>query len=209
MTEKFYKFGGKIDYTYAYPGLRGTWVDDWPLCKVCERSASWRVPPLIIEWEPGSDIIPDFLYPGSGTPMVTDRVRQAMEGRFRGIEFHPVQMIQQKSLKRPKRITKRYKPRVWLPYEGPPLWDMFAPTIGRYDEKTIHPEVYDICTGCGERKIRRRFTLRPVLSTIDGVDYFRMAGAHAAAFFTENVKIFLESQNFTNLKISPGGFIDR
>ncbi|UCH34929.1 MAG: hypothetical protein JSV65_00805, partial [Armatimonadota bacterium] len=82
-----------------------------------------RIQPLVIEWEPGSDVIGDFTWAEIGI-MVTERVGKALLEHFRGFELGPVEMIQNPRLKRPTRITRRTKPRVWLPYEGPPLYEL-------------------------------------------------------------------------------------
>ena len=79
-------------------------------------------PALLIQWEPGSDLIGDFVWVNNTTwLLVTGQVREVLQERFQGFAFGEVAMIQNPKLKPPQRRTRRSKPRIWLPYEGPPL----------------------------------------------------------------------------------------
>ena len=80
------------DDTFAKAWTRGTfqWFDR---CKTCDDTRIDRVSPMIIEWvvdrwESGSDVIADFTWPGGlNDVVVTQRVRDSLEGTFTGITF--------------------------------------------------------------------------------------------------------------------------
>ena len=95
---KFYRLAHTSRHAFARAGRRGTWYPNpgKGLCPECGRSKQERVKPLIVEWEPGSDLIADFTWPGLlDDLMVTERVRQCFEKcRFKGFEFGPVEMVQ-------------------------------------------------------------------------------------------------------------------
>jgi hypothetical protein len=94
-------------------------------CPECGRGGPYHalVPPLQIEWLPGATEIADFTWnqSGMGSYVVKSEVGEALAARFRGFDLADVEMIQDPKIRRPKRITKRTKPRIWLPYEGPEL----------------------------------------------------------------------------------------
>ena len=100
------------DGRFAEAGWRGAWSEGVS-CPACSGSTQERTQPLIMEWEAGSDRIGDFTCTGvcSGFA-VTEQVGTALRRHFEGFELGPVQMTQDGKLKKPKRITKRTKPRV-------------------------------------------------------------------------------------------------
>jgi hypothetical protein len=116
---KLWRFHDPHDCAFASAGGRGTWFQPG------EGKPSERVEPLIIEWEPSSNVIGDFTWAGLGI-VITQTVGQALLARFREFELGPVEMIQNPRLRRPRRVTRRTKPRVWLPYEGPPVCELWV-----------------------------------------------------------------------------------
>lgn len=201
---KFYHFIDPYDYRYARAGRLGTWYPSpGPgVCPKCSRSRQTRVPPLVIEWLPGSDQVGDFTWPGSEV-VVSERVRQEFESRFRAFEFHEVQMYQDPKLKRPQRVTKRTKPRVWLPYEGPPIWDL-QPTVWcslLIEQSGL--KLLGVCPGCGVQLYERppletRFLIVDP-TTWRGEDVFRIREYPGQIFCTETVKTLVEDRGFTNV----------
>ncbi len=96
--------------------------------------------PTIIEWElninnKGSDLIGDFTdLGGGGTILVKYDVGKELQAKFNDFDLVPVQMYQRPSLKRPTRPNKRSQKRVWLPYEGPELREI-------WDAKIVKPAI--------------------------------------------------------------------
>jgi hypothetical protein len=213
VAVKLFHFHDPHDYDYARAGRRGTWYPDpGPgVCPECGVSRQELVPPLIIEWEPDSDVIGDFVWPGfDDTVVVSQRVRETFESHFRGFECKPVEMRQKASLKRPKRITKRTRPRVWLPYEGPPLWHLWVTASAHMDLKKSGYEVVKVCSTCGRVSYNnpsfedRYFVVD--METWGGEDIFRLYPS-GVVFCTPKVKDFVEDHGFTNVSFLEDGEI--
>ena len=148
---KIWRFKDPSDYTFACAGLRGTWdaVNRTDPCPECTSSHQTRVKPLVIEWETGSDIVGDFMWPGLGNIAVREEVIRALMSEFNGVEPGPVEMVQDSKLRKPKRITKRTKPRIWLPYLGPPLCDLWVNYWVHMDYERTTAELIKTCETCG------------------------------------------------------------
>lgn len=205
MTHIIYAVVDPNDPRFASAGRRGTWFPrpgPGP-CPECTGSRQKRVSPLIIEWNPGSERFGDFIWPGFNDEIVvTQRVREALEeNRFRGIEFHPVEMIQQPKLKRPQKATKRTKPRVWLPYEGPPLWDLQPTSWCHVDLERTDIRLEKVCS-CGAHYYFRPLEGKEYIfldpSTWDGAEIFHLY-EYGWIYCTEKFVEFIESRGFTNV----------
>ena len=147
-----WQFTDPCEYDYARASRRGTWSPSPApgVCPECTASQQQRVQPLIVEWEPDSDVIGDFVWPGfDDEVVVTDRAFTSLAEHFSGFEAGPVEMYQDPKLRRPKRITKRSKPRVWLPYEGPMLHDLWVTTWVHVDMRRSSVRQTKKCLKCG------------------------------------------------------------
>ena len=190
-----FHFHDPDNYQFASAGRRGTWYPSpGPgLCPECGASRQKRIPPLILVWYPDSDQIGDFVWPGMDDEVVVaERVRIALEGRFRGFDFQPIVMRQDPKLKRPQRITKRTKPRVWLPYEGPPLWDMWVTAWCHLNLERSGETLEKECSTCGEKfykgpPFEERYLVVDSASW-DGSDIFHIYEYPRWIFCTEQVK---------------------
>ncbi len=203
---KIYHFANPHDYRFARAGRLGTWSPDpGPgACPECGRSRQKRIPPLIIEWLPDSDHVGDFTWPGlNDEVVVTQSVREALEQEFDALEFLPIKMFQDPKLKRPRRITRRTKPRIWLPYEGPPLWELHSTTTCSLDREQSNVRLEKVCSTCGRPKfIRPPFEDRHLVvdrATWGGEDIFKTREYTGWLFCTERAKQFVELQGFTNV----------
>jgi len=215
-NSKIFRFSITLDSNrdiYAVAYWKGTWYvepGDLPVCPECGISLEKRIQPLIIEWEPGSDIIGDFTVTGSYYDMVvTQRVREAIEGKFTGFEFHPVEMYQKPSLKRPTRITKRTKPRVWLPYEGPPLWDFWIMGRAQWDLEKSRISISKVCKTCGKIFHNQPPEGHPLVLDVDnwnGCDVFRVPEYSRFVYCMDNLKNFIEEKEFTNVSFLEVGY---
>lgn len=102
---------------------------------------------MILEWEPDSDRVGDFTWPGFGsdvvcTPVAVDVLRSVAE-----FEVGAVEMIQDRKLRR----TARSKVRVWLPYTGPVLQELW-PAYVHVDVARSTVERENLCGTCGEER---------------------------------------------------------
>lgn len=122
-------------------------------CSKCTNAARYRWPePLICEWESGSDLVGDFVWPGGGRVAVQQHVFAALTTHSSGLRSGVVEMVQDPKLKRSARGNRK-KPRVWLPYEGPPLVELVVQRqVELLPETTT--EVVHTCPVCGaERRL--------------------------------------------------------
>jgi hypothetical protein len=182
-----------------------------------------RAQPLIIEWEPDSDVIGDFtpvVY--SEDWMVTETVGEMLLARFKGFELGPVEMVQDPKLKRKRQITRRGKRRVWLPYEGPPLCEIWVTHKVRPDldrstltNVTTHEKTGELryqvegcerieSSGVFPNRCEKRLPRDPgkgiyvAEADLDGADIFRIEGP-GGMFCTDRVRDFIIEQQFTNV----------
>ena len=178
---------------------------------------------LVIKWidiDPysyGSDVIADFYAFGTdATLMVSERLRRFLEvANFRELQFGPVRMVQDPKLRRPTRITSRTKKRVWLPYEGPPLFELKVLGNAQVDLELNNFELSDHvkCHTCNHvitlllrppERFKDPWIVRR--TDWDGSDFFQLSnpvlvrnGAGPSYFVVESVKDAMNAQQFTNI----------
>jgi len=143
-------------------------------------------------------------------------------------------MLQDENLKRPKRITKRTKLRVWLPYEGPPLVELWIERTVSYLSSTTF-EVQDYCEDCGRALTRLSGVERAESHWIEktaeiipyripriqgqglfvrgvdlaGVKIFRVEEFSQTLLCTDEVKSFIEERGVTNVDfLEYGNVVD-
>ena len=179
--------------------------------------------PLTIEWEPDSDVVGDFTWPGLGTDIVlAARVGEALAGaHVEGYELRPVRM-QPNSESAKRRSKKRV---VKLPYQGPQLWDLWVTRWVQLDRQrsTVTEErgqggvlVYKVSGVEGEetswdqqrmelvRRVRPRVQGHGIfLAPIRGI--FRVEEVPAWIFCTDDVKRLFEEHGFTNVSFFEMG----
>jgi hypothetical protein len=199
---------------FAVAGGRGKWSDP----------PSRRVQPLIVEWEPGSDLIGDFTWSGLGI-VVTERVGKMLLERFSGFELGPVEMIQNPKLKRPQRTTRRTRPRIWLPYQGPPLYELWVTAWvdadlqrSTLEARGLHPDFGHMCYQvhgveqvdvCWDREALKGHVVRTprepgkgvyvAEGALRGIDIFNLAQLPGLDHCTDRVRDFIFEQQFTNV----------
>jgi len=200
---------------FAHAYVEGTYIEH-PDCPKCGAFQEERISPLVIEWEPGSDLIADFTFLMIlEVVLIKDPVREFLKMKgFTGFEFGPVTMIQNPKLKKPLRPNRRSTRRVWLPYEGPPLSELkIAPSCDLNYEKsrwtllaecdTCHTKQFSDDKGRG---LPYEESLIVDGSTWNGSDFFRLHG-NPITYVTERAAEALQSANFSNLRIRRRGFI--
>ncbi|EMY14868.1 hypothetical protein LEP1GSC043_4149 [Leptospira weilii str. Ecochallenge] len=144
-----------IDPIYAGCWLRSPAKLVEPLpCSSCGIGGKYEAPsPLVIEWEEGSDDIGDFSWPSGGRALVKETVFRALNEIVGELNFGFVEMVQDPKLRLSVRKTKR-KPRVYLPYQGPPLVELIVDKQVQLLPKTT-TKIIDRCEVCGrvQRKL--------------------------------------------------------
>jgi hypothetical protein len=183
------------------------------LCKECELGECEYVRPLILEWAEDSDLVGDFTWPCIGVMVVivTDRVRQVcLDLQLSNLRFDPITFYQHPRLKRPTRITSRTKPRVWLPYEGPTLWDMQPLHWVHLNAKKSRMSLDQQCSTCGYQFLQFEDINKLHIDSTDlgQSEIFRIYELPSLVFCTSRVKTAFEAMKFTNIKFSARGTIE-
>lgn len=185
-----------------------------------------------MEWLPDSDVVGDFVWPG-GDVVVTQGVRDVLQYQFRGFEFESVMMSQDPTLRPPRHASKRTNPRVWLPYHGLPLSELWVTAWLHADLERSTIRLVSACSTCGnkaygiagveERKHhwdpnRRQLIavhaprqegkgLYIVRRDLKGADIFRVFELPAWVICTDRVRAVIEDQGATNVSFLEVGDI--
>ncbi len=187
----------------------------------------------IVEWLEGSDKVCSFVWPARlvAEVLVTEAVRETLEGC--GVEFLPVEFYQDPKYWKPKRVTKRTRPRIWLPYEGPPLCVLWVPTWVHADLERSSLRLVSECPVCGHRVYEvegieeRTHRYDPVKNDLvelhwarqpgkgifvreedlEGVEIFRLFEQPGRILCSERVKTLIEERGFCNVTFLEVGDI--
>ena len=219
---KIWRFSDPVDARFAAGALRGSWTpDDGGPCAECGASAQRRVRPLLLAWEPGSALVGDFVWPGVGEVVCRDGVLRALQEAFAGIEPGPVEVVDDPGPVR----GKRRRPRVELPYKGPPLLEIWPGREVSLDPARSSAELEHRCATCaaeqwiftglarwevrwdpvalaGERVLVPRTPEAGLFvseAELAGADVFALREAPAWRLCTDRVKAFVEAGGFTNV----------
>ena len=199
----------RYDSPYAPASLVGTFVKH-PKCPEC-GSLRWdRKDPMVIEWEAGATFVADFTWVGGGGDVVvTQRVRDCIEGKLSGVRFGPVTFWQNPKLHRPKRPNSVTVPRIWLPYEGPTLWALRVTSKCHLVREASGRRLLRTCRTCG----REFFDVLPNSKVViardswDGSDFFTIREVGNWVFVTGAARALIEEQGFTNVQVGIRGCI--
>jgi hypothetical protein len=221
---KIWVFSDPANYeNYA----RATRYDMWSNLHVDHNG---NVEPLIMEWEPDSNCVGDFTWPALDKDIVvTENTGKALLQRFKGIVLGPVEMIQNIQPEIIEKEKKKGIKRIILPYTGPKLYNMYVSNWVDIDfEKSSYSielddngnEIYNI-EGIErieakydrlEKKITKQRINRDqskgiFINYVDlsGVEIFRINQAPASVFCTDNVKVFIEARNYSNVQFLEVG----
>ena len=216
-----WKFHVTPDAQFAQ--LLNLWVSrPSTVCDSCGGHTYEPIDHLEVEWDDGSDQIPDFVF-AIGPTIVRRSVADDLLTRFRGFAKGEIRMPDHPNLRRPEAITKRTAKRIWLPYEGPELCYLAC------DEVDIHPKttatVDKDCSECGSKTYKRvsgietKNSRSHVLRQSDcGLFFSRDAIGDRDIFrprhmgfnlCTDRVRDFVRSQCWTNVEFLEVGDILR
>jgi len=210
MTDFFDLVRQDYSDVYATATIRGTYIQE-ARCRVCKLAARKRVPPLIIEWEKGSDVIGDFTWPGGLEEVVLrESVRDAlMSNHPSGVRFDQVEMIQKDGLKIPRKPAKM-KNRVWLPYLGPPLWSLDVTSWCRLDIEKSKRSIVIECTECERSRMVVHDSTAPLViktGTWDGSEFFKIREFGNLVFAVARVSRLISESGFSNVEMKLRGSI--
>jgi hypothetical protein len=190
--------------------MSGTY-EQLPRCPKCKLAARKRVPPLVIEWDYGSNVVADFTWPaGLDEIVVSDRARSCVVANgFSGVRFEPVEMVQREGLKKPHKQSKA-KTRVWLPYNGPPLWNLLVTSWCDLDVPVSGRSFVLDCEVCGRKHMIVHDPAAPLVvkpETWSRTDFFCIREMGKMVFITEAVRQAIEENAFTNVAMKARGNI--
>lgn len=203
------------------------------LCPECTSPPkSVRLPGLTIAWQPGANVVGDFSWSiGGGWILLKQHVLEGLAAEFSGFDGIPVTMVQNPKLKPPTRPNRRTPPRVWLPYTGEPLCELWVTTYIHMDPKRSTAELVRQCQICGytqyelhgvERTISRwdRTHMDLVFTHLDrkagqglyvqaadlrNAAVFRVHEISGWTFCLDVVKQFIEQRGYTNIAFEEYG----
>lgn len=236
---RIYQFDHPLDHSHAEAYARGSWVTQESasrdeLCPECTGPLHrpMRTSPLVLEWAEGSDQVGDFVWVGlKGDAAIRVHIGEELAQRFGGIVLGPVEMTQDAKLRRPKRVTKRTKRRVWLPYEGPPLLELLVQHWVHADLERSSLAPRTDCSSCGLReyelsgveairgiwdqasltyrteRVPRDQNLGLFLHgcRLDEASVFRVHEVPGFVFCTEPVREFILTQGYSNVSFLEVG----
>jgi hypothetical protein len=214
------------DETYATASIRGTVVRSTEPCAECHETTVKRVQPLVIEWQKGSDLIGDFTFPSAGSSdiMITERVAQDLQARFKAFEPGPVEMVAEQPVPRRARIVR-------LPYAGPPLRDLWVTAWSHLDLQRSSISLRKDCGTCGTKRWMldgtevtdrgydpkrdevwaKRVPRKPGMGALvrakelEGVDIFHLVEFPGWIVFTDRVRDFILERGYTNVSFREIG----
>lgn len=188
-------------YQFAYFGHLGTWVDDDEDCEQCELSTSLLTEPILVEWEPGNDVIGDIAW-CSYTFIVVSRVRDFLVARNFECGFGRTEVVP------PEKPRKRGI--VPWPYTGPEFHWVRDQVYVPLNQDASGVTLEEKCDVCG----RKDYTFRMDGIVIDRsawdgqkmfeIEQFKPSGA---TFITEAALEEILGQEFTNFHYLEAGVI--
>lgn len=211
------------------------WDPEGDVFARASRMGAWsaddrRIRPLVIEWEPGSDIVGDFTWPGFGDSfgmhgeiVITEQVAKALkENGVRGFELGPVE-VKDHSETRVRRLKR--KKRVGFPYKGPKLYEVWVTAWVQPDESLTtfgkgpnapliegkeNVELVEINeAGMEDFEVHHSRVPGKGLfirhKELKGVGLFRIPQGPAAVLCTDDVKRMIEENGFTNVSFLEDG----
>jgi hypothetical protein len=148
---RIWRFADPGDYRFAQASRRGSWSPSAGPCPECGASSQKRIQPLILEWEPGADVVGDFTWSGFGSDIaVTERVAEDLRS-FGGFQPGPIEMIQSLELSASDGVRPT-RPRVSLPYQGPQLYELWVTQNVHLDLEKSSVRLIKACGTCGHRQ---------------------------------------------------------
>lgn len=184
------------------------------ICLTCHRVHRRGQYDRVVEWpigkyESGSDKIGDFTWHG-GTEevLVTSRIIEILKRHAGHFKLHEVQMWQDPRLKKPGVVSKNTKPQVWMPYTGPPIFELEVTSFSDVDMQRGLVNVVSTCPDCGDIVYDSSRALRlPIrFDAWDGSPIFR-THQFDMIFVTEDLLNELKRSGVTNWAIERGAVI--
>jgi hypothetical protein len=195
---------------YAQAGELKPWARGSDRCPVCGLWSSREWAPIKLYWEPGSERVGDFVWPYLDRDLVVQEHVADTLKLFAGFEVRPIEFVENPQ----KRLPKR-PPRVTLPYEGPPLSELWITTWADIDRGLTTAELLSRCDACGKEKWKYSpwvgsFTEQPMgvpvsAGQLVGAGLFRVRQFSGWSLCTEPVRDAIVEAGFTNVYLTEVG----
>jgi len=189
---------------FAHFSALGTWVGPAGLCDHCQNHSKDYAEPLLVQWEPSTDVIGDFSWDGPwgylflGTEPVVEFFQQhGLDCSFLGVEYVKPE------------ASKRYKG-VPYPYAGPRQFWGKCETFVDLDLEASGVDESEACPLCGTRDYTFKYEGIVIpRSNWHGETMFRITtnGKSKATFVTEEGRRLIEEAGFSNVASRPAGEI--
>ena len=227
---KIWSIGEPRCSTFACFSRLGSWKPydaERGLCPKCTSPPiPERIPPLVIQWELGSDELGDFTWAlGAPEVVITARATDLLLSEFQGFKPSRVVMQQDPEITQGRRRSKQSERRVWLPYNGPPLRELWVTRYLNADRSRSTVRETLNCACCGridyqidgiERRSSRFDQQKKQLVEIHaprvsgqgiyvheedlrGADFFEVVEFPDRVLCTDQAKRFIEEHRFTNV----------
>jgi hypothetical protein len=139
---RIWSVGNPYDYQYAQAAELIPYEGD-TYCPVCGAWLALREAPLQMYWDPGSDLVGDFVWPPSVRgAVVVDRMLPVM-AQFADFRPRRVDVVEN-----PDRRIPKQAPRVNLPYAGPPLFEISVDFLVSLDRDRSTARLEQTCGTC-------------------------------------------------------------
>ena len=195
MMRTFFQIRAPETHEYARFSRRGTWIPEpcIGVCGECGMTRQERVPPLIIEWEPDSDIVGDFAWGGFCWELVCRReVGEELRTRFTGFKLSPIEMIEGKG-------RRHGKPKIRLPYRGPELCELWIESWASLDEAASGVQLEKVCGTCGFRYYKSKHSGLVLPEGAVPSSIFRLEQFPSPLYCIADVRDFIISEGYSNI----------
>jgi len=186
---------------FAHFSVTGTWVYRREPCKTCGYYWQETVAPLLVQWEPSSEMIGDFSWDGpfGYVFVVKSGVAEMLHSMHLECRFLPVDYVK----------PDRKRSTVPFPYDGPTLlWGQCTETVN-VDMKASQVNVESSCSECGD--VRYTFRDSGIIvrrKQMQQLKMFRIAtNGPALTFVTEEGRRLIENAALSNIAFSEAGQI--
>jgi hypothetical protein len=176
-------------------------------------------------WKPGSDEVGDFTWPGFDNEVViTEDVVEGLR-EFEGFEPGPVEMVEEPDAKNRRRVS--------LPYDGPRLFELWVTARVGMDRERSSAELEHVCAECNaerwelygverwdshfDQELGRLVRLKTDRlaeagvyvreADLCGASVFRVAEFPAWIFCTDQVRMVIEKEGYSNVSFLEMGEI--
>ena len=188
--------------TFAYFSAVGTWTNQREPCKACGWHWQMRIPPLLVQWQPSSNVIGDFSWDGpfGYTFVVKSDVASVLRRMQYEFEYYPVKYVK----------PQRKRGTVAFPYMDPSLLWVECPAKVDLDKEASAVELKSACSACGDLRYTFRYNQIVIRRhQWHGEKVFRITtnGRSDATFVTEDGRKLIEDSKFSNINFSVAGQI--